>query len=143
MVFGMTFLWGFADSGVNTHLSEILGFEFENNVEPYSIFNLIQSLSVFVVLIIEAFIKFRAGYFFFNAICGVLGVLMVSSSLRVEYRHDRLEALRQSVIIETNLDQSMGSKSRRHEMDRIIERPDRKIVIDFEISNSDRRNESP
>lgn len=41
MVFGMTFIWGFADSGVNTHVSEILGFEFENNVEPYSICNLV------------------------------------------------------------------------------------------------------
>jgi predicted MFS family arabinose efflux permease len=41
LVFAMTFMWGFSDSGVNTHLSEILGFEFENNSEPYSIFNLV------------------------------------------------------------------------------------------------------
>jgi len=41
LVFAMTFIWGFADSGVNTHLTEILGFEFENNSEPFSIFNLV------------------------------------------------------------------------------------------------------
>lgn len=41
IVFCMTFIWGFADSGVNTHVSEILGFEFDNNIEPYSVFNLV------------------------------------------------------------------------------------------------------
>lgn len=104
MVFGMTFIWGFADSGVNTHLSEILGFEFENNVEPYSVFNLVQSMAVFVMLIVAAFVKTHAEHFYFNAIFGILGVLMCSSTLKIEYKHDRLEKLRQSVILETGRD---------------------------------------
>lgn len=41
LVFIMTFLWGFQDGAVNTHCFEMLGFEFENNYEPYSIFNLL------------------------------------------------------------------------------------------------------
>jgi len=41
LAFVMTFLWGVQDGGVNTHCFEMLGFEFENNYEPYSIFNLL------------------------------------------------------------------------------------------------------
>jgi len=48
----MSFIWGFkifiiiTDSATNTHLAEMLGFEFENNAEPYSVFNLVQSIAV-------------------------------------------------------------------------------------------------
>ena len=38
----MTFMWGFQDSGVNTHLSEILGFEFGAKAgEAFSVYNMI------------------------------------------------------------------------------------------------------
>ena len=40
LAFLMTFLWGLQDATVNTHCFEILGFEFENNFEPFCIFNL-------------------------------------------------------------------------------------------------------
>eukprot|EP00347_Sterkiella_histriomuscorum_P015929 403355148 len=36
LTFIMTFLWGFQDSAINTHTMQMLGFEFDNNVEPYS-----------------------------------------------------------------------------------------------------------
>lgn len=48
LAFLMTFMWGFQDSFVNTHCYEILGFEFDNNSEPYSIFNLTLSLGVVI-----------------------------------------------------------------------------------------------
>lgn len=35
LVFLMTFTWGLADSVVNTHMQEISGFEFEDNIRPY------------------------------------------------------------------------------------------------------------
>lgn len=97
----MTFIWGFADSGVNTHISEILGFEFDNNVEPYSIFNLVQSFSVFIILIIEAFIKTRTHYFVFITLTGIIGVIICAYSLKFDYKHDKLDILRRSVILET------------------------------------------
>lgn len=51
----MTFFWGFSDGIVNTHVQDILGFEFApDNVRPYSIFNFLQSMVIFVFLIIEA-----------------------------------------------------------------------------------------
>jgi hypothetical protein len=48
LAFLMTFLWGVQDSTVNTHCFEICGFEFDNNSEPYSLFNLAQALAVFI-----------------------------------------------------------------------------------------------
>ena len=52
----MTFLWGFQDGAVNTHCFEMLGFEFDNNYEPYSIFNLLQALGACFFLIVESYV---------------------------------------------------------------------------------------
>ena len=47
LVFFMAFLWGFQDGSVNTHCLEILGFEFDEQIEPFSIFMLINCIAVF------------------------------------------------------------------------------------------------
>jgi MFS family permease len=44
----MCFIWGFQDSMVNTHSQEMLGFEFDNNSEPFSIFNILQCFACFI-----------------------------------------------------------------------------------------------
>ena len=41
LAFLMCFLWGFQDSAINTHSQEILGFEFNNNSEPFSVYNIL------------------------------------------------------------------------------------------------------
>ena len=45
LAYAMTFMWGIEDSATNTHLQEMLGFEFDNNSEPYSVYNGTQALS--------------------------------------------------------------------------------------------------
>lgn len=82
----MIFLWGLQDSVVNTHMSEILGFEFDDKVKPYSIFNIIQSISVFAFLSIEAFVRTKLEYLTFNAIAGLLGLAMCSVTLYFPYK---------------------------------------------------------
>lgn len=44
----MCFFWGFQDSAINTHAQEILGFEFDDNYTPFSLYNIWQSLSCFI-----------------------------------------------------------------------------------------------
>jgi len=45
----MCFLWGCQDSGVNTQVQEMLGFEFDNaSSEPFSIYNILQCLACFI-----------------------------------------------------------------------------------------------
>ena len=39
LAYVMCFMWGIEDSATNTHLQEMLGFEFANNSEPYSVYN--------------------------------------------------------------------------------------------------------
>jgi hypothetical protein len=56
LAFFMSFVWGFVDSANCTHTSEMLGFEFDNNSQPYSIDNLGQAVGAFVFLIIEAYV---------------------------------------------------------------------------------------
>ena len=75
LVFIMTFLWGFQDGAVNTHCFEMLGFEFENNYEPYSIFNLLQALGAAFFLLLEALIDTREKYFIYTSSLCVLGLL--------------------------------------------------------------------
>jgi len=36
----MCFFWGFQDSALNTHTQEMLGFEFDDNYTPFSLFNI-------------------------------------------------------------------------------------------------------
>jgi MFS family permease len=45
LAFLMCFLWGFQDSAINTHSGEILGFEFDSNSEPFSVYNILQCIA--------------------------------------------------------------------------------------------------
>jgi predicted MFS family arabinose efflux permease len=75
MAFVMTFLWGMQDSMINTHTQQILGFEFDNNSEPFSLFNTLQCVTCFIFQLIEAEVDNREGYFIYTAIVGVISFL--------------------------------------------------------------------
>jgi predicted MFS family arabinose efflux permease len=47
LAFAMCLLWGVQDGALNTHCFEVLGFQFDSNSEPYSVFNMVQAISVF------------------------------------------------------------------------------------------------
>ena len=49
----MTFSWGFQDAGLNCLMRSLLGFEFDDQSTPFSVFNFVQSLFVFVCQIIQ------------------------------------------------------------------------------------------
>jgi MFS family permease len=72
----MTFMWGFQDSALNTHTSEMLGFEFDDNYTPFSLFNIWQSISCFTFQIVNSYFDSRdlylyssIGYTAFALIC--------------------------------------------------------------------------
>ena len=44
----MAFTWGLQDSGLNCVIRCILSFEFDSKITPYSVFNFLQSLFIFV-----------------------------------------------------------------------------------------------
>ena len=44
IVYLFTFAWGFMDGAVNTHTTQILGFEFDTAQDPFSVFTFVQAL---------------------------------------------------------------------------------------------------
>jgi hypothetical protein len=64
-----------------------MGFEFENNVEPFSINVIFQSMGVVIFAGIEAFLKTRGDYIMFNFAIGFLGFFMCGCTLLFEFKH--------------------------------------------------------
>lgn len=101
-------------------------------------------MTVFCMLILAAFVKSHSQHFVFNVVFGILGVVMCSSTLKIEYKHEKLEELRQSVILETgSRDLSIlttgsrrnhASQVKKLEKERIIDMPERKIVLNLDDS---------
>jgi len=56
LAYMMPLMWGVLDSAINTHIILMLGFEFDTNSEPFSVFTLIEALSVFVFSVLNTWI---------------------------------------------------------------------------------------
>ena len=48
LVFVFTFAWGFMDGAVNTHTTQILGFEFDTAQDPFSVFTFTQAIGTVI-----------------------------------------------------------------------------------------------
>lgn len=86
LAFFMCFLWGFQDSAVNTHTQEILGFEFENNSEPFSVFNICQCIAMATFSIIQIAVDTQADYIIYAIVVSILGMLACGNTLRFQFR---------------------------------------------------------
>jgi predicted MFS family arabinose efflux permease len=61
----MTFSWGVFDSGNANFINCMCGFQFESKSLPFSCFFMVQSLSIFVFLIIESKILTTEQYYYY------------------------------------------------------------------------------
>jgi hypothetical protein len=69
-------------------MSELLGFEFQpDNVRPFAVFNIVQSMTIFTFLVIEAYIDTPVEVALFNVICGISGAAMCGALLWFPFRH--------------------------------------------------------
>ena len=87
LAFLMTFLWGIQDATVSTHCFELCGFEFDNNTEPYSLFNFLQALGVFIFQILESVIDTRTKYIVYSSFIGLFGIFACGCTYIFEYRN--------------------------------------------------------
>lgn len=108
MAFLMCFLWGFQDSSVNTHAQEILGFEFDNNFEPFSVFNILQCSACAIFQIIEIGVVDQRDYVIFTIAIGVIGVLCCSSMLFFDFREAKSHKDHNKVSQEPHLEGDHG-----------------------------------
>jgi predicted MFS family arabinose efflux permease len=68
----MCFCWGVQDGAVNCLNSCILGFQFDSKTMPFSVFKTVQSLAIFVFIIIEAQLKQKMQFIVFFLVCLVV-----------------------------------------------------------------------
>ncbi|CDW72384.1 major facilitator superfamily protein [Stylonychia lemnae] len=84
LTFFVTFFWGFQDSNLNNILNCILGFEFESNTVPFSVYSLVQAIFVFIFMIVQSLILTRTDYFIYFSVCYAYGIV----SLFILYTFD-------------------------------------------------------
>eukprot|EP00350_Pseudokeronopsis_sp_OXSARD2_P005866 CAMPEP_0170567266 /NCGR_PEP_ID=MMETSP0211-20121228/80369_1 /TAXON_ID=311385 /ORGANISM="Pseudokeronopsis sp., Strain OXSARD2" /LENGTH=186 /DNA_ID=CAMNT_0010888673 /DNA_START=894 /DNA_END=1454 /DNA_ORIENTATION=+ len=70
----MPFSWGLQDSATNTFLLSILGFEFSNNIEPYSVNFFVQSMGIIAFEIVEAFLQTDQQMREYIVVVGIVGL---------------------------------------------------------------------
>lgn len=97
LAFFMTFLWGVQDACVNTHTYQISGFEFDNNSEPFSLFNFNQAIGTFLFQLIESALDSRTKYIVFTSFIGLLGIYSCGLTCFFEFREVKEPALNMSM----------------------------------------------
>lgn len=83
------FMWGLQDGFVNTHTFQILGFEFDDYTAPFAIYQMVQSLTAFICMIVLSnynrkdcdcedgkYYEFQLYYTNAMGIIGLLGLFM-------------------------------------------------------------------
>lgn len=92
-VYLVAFMWGVEDGAVNTHCLEMLGFEFDDNTEPFSIFSMFEAVAVFLFQIIQSFVDDADGsgtnFAIYVAITGVLGSLMCGVTYFFDFKEKK------------------------------------------------------
>mmetsp|Transcript_17947 Transcript_17947/g.17138 ORF Transcript_17947/g.17138 Transcript_17947/m.17138 type:complete len:173 (+) Transcript_17947:111-629(+) len=86
LVFAMTFTWGFQDGCVNTHSFEMIGFEFQDSAESFSVFYLVESIGVVIFSVIDAFVTNRKAYMIYSLGIGALGMGLCSLTLTFQFK---------------------------------------------------------
>ena len=95
----MAFLWGVEDGAVNTHCLEMLGFEFDDNTIPFSIFSMFEALAVFVFQIIQSFVgDNQKDYLIYILISGLLGGIMCGATYFFDFKEKRAKAINNEEI---------------------------------------------
>ena len=78
-----SFAIGMQDSIVNTQTNRLLGFEFEDTVYPFAIFNFVQCLAVCFFLLLEGALSTN---YSFVGVFGLLGILFCSALFKFPYK---------------------------------------------------------
>ena len=47
--------WGMSDGTINTHILQILGYEFSTSIDSFGLFNIVQGIIVSILLLIQAY----------------------------------------------------------------------------------------
>ena len=93
LAFIMCFFWGFQDSAVNTHTQEILGFEFDDNYTPFSLFNIWQSIACFAFQLVFSVINGQDEYLWMTIIATVAAVICCGVTYFFPFREEKAQII--------------------------------------------------
>ncbi len=110
LAFLMCFLWGFQDSAVNTHSQEILGFEFENNSEPFSVFNIAQCMATAIFSLIQIAVDNQTSYIIYAVFIFLIGLGSVANTLRFKFREQQRKDM---IVMNTGNDNKIERLTRK------------------------------
>lgn len=71
----MSFFFGLYDGILNTHLLQMLGFIFINNYDPYAVLSIVQSLTIFVVIMLLTLLATLKQMIYFSLVYSCIGVI--------------------------------------------------------------------
>lgn len=90
----MAFMWGVQDGSVNTHCLEMLGFEFDDNTEPFSIFSMFEAFAVFIFQILQSLVEDHDGlgtnYEIYVGVTGITGALMCGCTYFFDFKEKKM-----------------------------------------------------
>ncbi len=82
-------MWGVEDGSVNTHALEMLGFEFDDDIVPFSIFSMFEAFAVFVFQLVQSFVTTERDYFIYTAVVGIMGGFMCGCTYFFDFKEKR------------------------------------------------------
>ena len=65
----------------------MLGFEFENNSEPFSVFNLTQALATFMFELVEVYVDTYPRYVVYTIVTGVIGFAACGATYFFDFKN--------------------------------------------------------
>jgi MFS family permease len=82
----MAFFWGCNDGAITTHISNLLGFEFIENDTPFSVCNVIASISGSVLQLVLIPVQTKETWRIFNIAALVIGLLCCSFTWTFDFK---------------------------------------------------------
>lgn len=72
----------------------MLGFEFDNNSEPFSVYNILQCITCAVFQIVQIAVYEQNGYLIYALLVGLIGIACCANTLRFKFReHERKDII--------------------------------------------------
>lgn len=91
----------------------MLGFEFANNYEPYSIFNLLQAVGAASFLLIEALVDNKTKYLAYTICLAALGIVSCGLTYFFKFKHVQSpRQMRKKIKVINNSVTTMESSAR-------------------------------
>ena len=82
----------------------MLGFEFDNNSEPFSVYNGCNAIACFIFQFIEVPVTSHVGYIIYTIACGVIAFLCCGTTIFFDFRDPKSSSNKQPQKVRNTID---------------------------------------